>query len=170
MEKFDVYDSYGRKTGKTKYRNEKLQTGEYMLGINAYICNLNGEFLIQKRSKNKKILPGIWDVHMGHAIEGEESYKTLVRELKEELGIIFDSSNTYMEKRFLWDEMNYLIDIYFIVTDISVTDCVLQKSEVDAVKYVNLNDMIHLIKNMNRPQGYKKIVYEGINKVLQRLD
>lgn len=44
--------------------------------------------LLGKRSADRTLYPGIWDIVGGHQIEGETPEQTLVRELAEELGIV----------------------------------------------------------------------------------
>jgi isopentenyl-diphosphate delta-isomerase type 1 len=52
------------------------------------IFNSLGRLLLQKRSMNKDIQPGKWDISVGGHVESGESYeKAAYRELKEELGI-----------------------------------------------------------------------------------
>ncbi|MFW6677069.1 radical SAM protein [Lacrimispora sp. AGF001] len=170
MEMFDVYSSNGIRTGKIEDRKYELLDGEFRLGVNAYICNSQKQFLIQKRSAQKEILSGVWDIHMGHATTGEESDDTLFREIKEELGITLVPSNIRLKKRFVWYEEKYLLDLYFIVSDIKISECVLQKSEVDDVKYIDLDEMKYLIDRMNRPLEYKRLVYKGVEDLLAALN
>lgn len=43
--------------------------------------------LLGLRSAERKYIPNVWDVFGGHLEPGEEHHQTLVRELKEELGV-----------------------------------------------------------------------------------
>ena len=45
------------------------------------------EFLLLKRSEDE-IFPGVWQMVSGKIKDGEKSYETAVRELKEETGLI----------------------------------------------------------------------------------
>jgi len=52
------------------------------------VFNSNGEIFIQKRTKNKDIYPGYYDIASGGVVLGGESYEmSASRELHEELGI-----------------------------------------------------------------------------------
>ncbi len=52
------------------------------------VFNRAGELFVQKRTKNKDIYPGHWDVAAGGVVLADESYEhSAVRELEEELGV-----------------------------------------------------------------------------------
>lgn len=58
-------------------------------------------------------------------------------------------------------------DIFVVCKDISISDLILQKSEVEEVKYVSRDEMINLIRNMDyRPEEYRIVMenyVRGIN-------
>lgn len=166
MEKFDVYNRIGNKTGRIEYRKRKLPNGDFKLGVHVYLCNSQKEFLIQKRSNKKEILPGIWDIHMGHAIAGETPYDTMFREIEEELGVKLASSDVRARKRFVWSEKNYILDIFFVVGEINISECILQEDEVDAVKYIDAKGLKKLIDKMRRPIEYKQLVCNEIDDLM----
>ncbi|MBI4149223.1 NUDIX domain-containing protein, partial [Candidatus Woesearchaeota archaeon] len=57
-------------------------------GVAVLITNSNGKILVHKRSKNKKIYPGYYDIFFGGWTSYGETYKeSAVREVQEELGI-----------------------------------------------------------------------------------
>lgn len=63
------------------------------------VFNNAGELFIQKRTKNKDIYPGYWDLAAGGVVLAGESYEeSAQRELREELGL----SNSKL--RFLFDQ------------------------------------------------------------------
>ena len=51
------------------------------------IKNEDNEILFIKRSMKKSTLPGAWSFPSGKLEEGEDAYKTAVREANEELGV-----------------------------------------------------------------------------------
>ena len=52
------------------------------------VFNRAGELFVQKRTMNKDIYPGHWDVAAGGVVLSDESYEhSAVRELEEELGV-----------------------------------------------------------------------------------
>ena len=59
--------------------------------IEAHIFRQNNddiEFLLIKRADNDNLYPGTWQMVTGSIDENEEAYKSAIREIKEETGII----------------------------------------------------------------------------------
>lgn len=46
-----------------------------------------GRLLLGKRSARRRAYPGVWDLPGGHVESGETTEQTLVRELREEIGV-----------------------------------------------------------------------------------
>ena len=88
-----VYNEKGERTGKIVERDTKDEDfvpGE-RIGISLiYIENSNNEFLIQKISKQKG---GIYSSTAGHIRYNEKPIETIIREVKEELGIDISNEN-----------------------------------------------------------------------------
>lgn len=55
--------------------------------IVAAVTVLADRILLGKRTPNREFFPNVWDVFGGHIEPDEERDQTLIRELKEELGI-----------------------------------------------------------------------------------
>ena len=85
MEFFDVVDKDRKPLGYTKQRGMKLDECEYNVGVEIWVFNDN-KLLMTKRSLNKSH-PGEWEVPGGCSKSGETSIDTVIRELKEEIGI-----------------------------------------------------------------------------------
>lgn len=144
MEKWDILNAAGEPTGKTTLRGQrKLRPGEYHLVVHIWAVSSKGNFLIQRRSENKKLMPGEWAATGGAAISGEDSYTAANRELYEELGI---PSNKYTLKKLTRiKRRNSLLDIWFINTDIKSENLRLQKSEVAEAKWVSREELEEMI-------------------------
>lgn len=54
--------------------------------VGGLIVNASGRIFVQKRSPNRKLFPGGWDIAGGHVEPGETLYQTLEREIQEETG------------------------------------------------------------------------------------
>ena len=146
MEKWDILNSDGEPTGKTTVRGKcRLKPGEYHLVVHIWAVSSKGEFLIQRRSENKKLMPGEWAATGGAAISGEDSYTAANRELYEELGI--PSNRHSLKKLSRIKRRNSLLDIWFINTDIKIENLRLQKSEVAEAKWVCKGEFISMIEN-----------------------
>ena len=104
MEYWNVYDRSGRWTGRTVPKGTPFGPGEYHPAMEAWIVNGRGELLIQQRSRDCEILPGIWGMTTGRmtapppskegrplsapeADRGETTLEGCIREIREELGI-----------------------------------------------------------------------------------
>lgn len=70
--------------------------------IHLHLFNRKGELFLQKRSIAKDLLPGYWDSSVGgHISPGENTEEALLRETREELGLI-DFSYEFIRK-YIWE-------------------------------------------------------------------
>ena len=111
------------------------------------VFNDRKETLLQQRSMQKKLLPGLWTVTAaGHILAGENPKVAIERELKEELGIsvdlIFDSKRLYT---FAAAETKFLYLYYGLVHGRPRTT--LQPEEVMATDWVPVNKIEDFAKN-----------------------
>ena len=108
-----------------------------------FIYNSKGMFIIQKRSKKKKSLPGVWGVTCGAVTSGEDSITAGLREAKEELGIVLERENfEFVEKI----KRRYsFVDIYFIKAKFELSKCILQSDEVESIKLSSPKELLNII-------------------------
>ena len=146
MEKWDILNVDGTPTGRTTLRGQcKLRPNAYHLVVHIWVVSSNGDFLIQRRSENKRLMPGEWAATGGAAISGESSYTAANRELYEELGI--PSNKETLKRLTRINRRNSLLDVWFINTDIEINKLRLQKSEVAEAKWVSRQVLKTMIKN-----------------------
>ncbi len=109
---WDVYDTNRNRTGKTVERkNVVLQKGEYHIVVTAIILNEKNEILISKRAPYKKH-GGMWECNGGSVVAGETSIEGILREVKEELGIIFRPDEAiYLKEIKKEQEISYFKDL-----------------------------------------------------------
>ena len=118
IEIWDVLDENGALTGKTALRGKGfLKSGEYHLVVHIWIMSSTGQFLIQRRADDKKLMPGEGAATGGAAISGEDSFAAAKRELFEELGIKSDKQSLKKLERI--KRRNSLLDVWAIVCDVS---------------------------------------------------
>lgn len=161
MEIWDIFDCYGNRTGRTIDRGGVLKDGEYHLVVHIYIINKKGEYLIQKRSMKKELMPGIWDITGGSVVSGEDSLSGAIREVKEELGITLSPKDLFLVDRL--QRTHSLVDIWAAYADITLDDVIMQEDEVDEVKFVSAQDMVKTIFEAEyRDESYKEILINFI--------
>lgn len=144
MEYVDRFDNKRLPLNKKAIRYN-LPNGEYEQVTHLWIMNDNGEFLMQKRSLNKKVYPGKWSVTGGGVDYGERSIDGVRRECKEEIGLELDIEKT--ELMLSLKRKRVFLDVYLTRDNIDIGKLTLQKEEVDMVKWLDRKQIIRMIKN-----------------------
>ena len=166
MERFDILDRHGNLIGLTAPKGSPLEPGQYYLGTHVYVYNSALQFLIQQRAYDKKFLPGGWDVHLEHAIEGETSVQCAARGLREEIGLAAPENSFRPVYRLVWEEYNHIVDVYFLQMEFAISKLAVPNSEVIAVKTVDKAEMLEMVSNMHwRPDEYRQFIQDVINKL-----
>lgn len=165
VEIWDILDSCGKPTGKKVVRGSGvLKPGEYHLVVHIWVISSDGKVLIQRRSDQRKLMPGEWAATSGSAISGETSFDAAKRELSEELGI--SSDKTSLVKLIRLKRKNSFLDVWAITKDIKTEELVLQKSEVAEVKWISISELTEMIENgqfHNYGEHYFDNVFEKID-------
>lgn len=155
----DFYIKYtGKKIPKgiVKTKKEKeIKNNEWLKGVSCFVLNKNGDVLIEQRA-NKGLTPGKLDLCSGHIDNIEIPFQSMVRELKEELGIDIRqeyNSNLYQltpkncplvfESK--GKQKNFFITFFCLTRN--KDDVIIQESEVEKIKYIKLEEAFELIKN-----------------------
>ena len=172
MEYLDLVDENNRLTGEKKTRNYVHQKGLWHREIEVWVCNDVKEILVQKRSSNKKLMPNKWtSACAGHIDAGESIIDSALRELNEELGItdllaadlkfITTLKSSRVTDKIINNHFKY---IYFHKTNKKLEELVLQKEEVEEVKYLSIKEVENIIKNKN--EDYLFSNRENINQII----
>ena len=119
--------------------------GEYEEVTHLWIMNDKGEFLMQKRSMQKRVYPGKWSVTGGAVDAGESTIDGMYRECKEELGI--DLNPDKVELMLTVKRRNVFIDIFLDRENFDLSDLKLQAEEVDKAEWLSRNQVSELIQN-----------------------
>ena len=152
MEIFDVIDKDGNPTGETVTRERAHAEGIPHRTAHIWILRKKEgriQVLLQKRSKNKDSLPGMFDTSSaGHIQAGDEPLESALRELEEELGIHatpeqlhfagtfpISFAKEFHGKMFRDEELAF---VYIYDQPVNITKLVLQKEEVEAVEWFDL--------------------------------
>lgn len=159
MELIDVLDENGTETGKVLSRKEVHANGIWHKASGVLIINSKNEILLQLRSKQKEKNGGLWDMSAsGHIPSGETPEKSLVREIKEEIGVgvlpsqlkplggggIYKRQEVHNNGKFIENEYDY---VYVLEKDIDVSTIKLQEEEVEDVKFVPVEELAMLLEN-----------------------
>lgn len=154
MEYFDVLNEQGEFTGKIETREKCHGQGLWHRAVYGFIFNSNGEVLLQKRSKTKKLWPDLWDVTAGgHVLTGEFGEQALIREVKEELGIevkeneikyLVGSVSSNIKGNIINNHFN---ECYIIRKQIDVKDIKLQEEEVEEIRWFSKGEILERINN-----------------------
>ena len=87
-ERIDIWDESGRPTGKTALKSEAHAKGWWHPTVHIWCYQAGGKVLIEQRSQEKELFPGLWDVSVaGHVEAGEAPEEAALRELREEIGL-----------------------------------------------------------------------------------
>ena len=121
-EMVDVLTETGKSTDNVEMKQLCHKKGLWHKAVAVFIINSKKQVLLQKRSKNKKMWPDMWDISAGgHVLAGEFGFQAIIREIKEELGlsvkkeeIIFIGCSTSINKK--GDILNKHFNEYYIVT------------------------------------------------------
>lgn len=162
---WDLRDEIGEPTGRYASRDQyrSLRFGEYMLAVHIFLYTPSGQFLIQKRSLKKDVLPGVWDMTGGAAKAGEDGQTAAIRETLEEVGLSLSPAQMHLAARL--KRKRSFVELWFAKCAIDPHRCVLQDGEVDEVKLVSKHDMIDLIKNAkHRDSIYKRTAIYAIKR------
>lgn len=154
-EYFDVLNSNGEYTNKTASREECHEKGLWHKAVVVFILSEdNKKVLLQQRSANKKLWPNLWDLTAGgHVLAGEFGYQAGIRETKEELGIEIDKeSMEFIGVTTSENIKNNIINRHFnehyiVHKNIELKDIVLQKEEVQDIKWFDIEDLRKKINN-----------------------
>ena len=146
MENVDVLFSSGAPTGTIKSRTSVHKDGDWHRTVHLWVADKSGHVLIQRRSDNKEIDGGKWDVACaGHVLAGEDGPKTVIREAAEELGlkVILDD----LEYLFSVNEERHagginkreIHDVFMVVlaSKLKETKFVIQESEVSEIRILH---------------------------------
>lgn len=173
-ELIDVLDENGIKTGEILPREEIHKRGLWHRSIVVAILNENNEILIQQRSLNKEKNAGMWDISVaGHISTAQDALSAAAREINEEVSInlgfkVDIKSFRYMfsyRTSYIFSEdfiENQFYDFFILRKEgISIKNLKIQESEVQAIKFVDINELLKMIdekKLVDRKPLYDELI------------
>lgn len=148
------------KIARSEEKNVSL--GRYFMIVLVFIENDKHEFLIQKTSVSRN---SVYATTGGHVTYGDTSLETVVKEVKEELGINMDES----EAEFITSIKHSIAycEIYYVHKNIDIKDLILQEEKVESADWYSVEEINKLIENGEFRKGNIKefkLVLDWINK------
>ncbi len=166
MEEWDILDRSGNKTGRHMIRGKhRLAHGEYHLVVHIWPFDKDGRLLIQRRSMQRKLMPGEWAATGGSAVSGESSVAAAMRELGEEVGIKATEEQLLFARRLR--RRNSFLDVWFVKVDSKNQPLTLQKEEVSEVRWIEGERLKYLVK-AGRYHNYGREYFELISNSLKK--
>lgn len=151
IELLEVVTEDGIPTGVVLPRKEIHEKNLLHKEIAVFIINQDKKVLLQKRSKNKKSKPLCWGSSCAGHVDVNESFEiSAIRELKEELGITVTKNELkpiLLKKLRKGKSNSHIRSWYFIETNLDIKDFILQKEEVEEVRWFDINEIISNIGN-----------------------
>lgn len=174
-ETFDVLNEFGEFTGEIATREECHKKGLWHRAVYAFIIDDKGNVLLQKRSRNKKLWPNLWDVTVGgHVASGEFGRQALIREAKEEIGIeVEDKDIKYLVGSTSINQKGDIInkhynECYLITKNIDISKVVLEKEEVEEIRYFSKEEILEKIANNYDGLTEKSGAWNFLEKILNK--
>lgn len=171
-EYLDVLNEDGSPTGESFTYKEVHNRGLLHRTVRVWFINLKGEVLLQKRSMNKKIFPGLWDAGVGgHVSSGESSVEGAMKETREEIGLEIPKEEYHLiftvraPKTKYFDDFidNELNDVYIVRRDLDISSLQMEKDELDEVRWLDLETFEKWVKSdikvlADHEEEYSKLI------------
>ena len=138
-ERYNVLTEKRVPTGRTRARFEPLAEGEYRLGAEIWIFHPDGRLMITKRSAEKRHCPGMWECTGGFVCAGETTLDTILREVREEIGLSLKEEDVRLVATERVD--GQYIDLFTATADVEIASLTLQPEEVTDAKWVSLDEL-----------------------------
>lgn len=167
MEVLSVYDNFGNLTNKTVVRGSKiaLSHDEHIAVAVIFIENTDGKFLIQKTSLEKG---NEFSTTGGHVLSGETPVEAIIRETKEEIGLLLDKSEINYLGYMIYDVP--IRFIFYIKKDIDINKLVVQKEEVEYVTYMSKNEILKIIEHGEITKSHGILFKEAMKLIENKKD
>ena len=181
----DILNEDGSPTGLREMKSVAHRNGLFHPTIHVWLYTRNGQLLIQKRGKNKKSFPLLWDVSVaGHIGAGEDIVASALREVEEEIGLVLEplelqKIGVFKSQK---DHSDNFRDYEFHHTFIAelkvpLNSLTKQDSEVEEIALIPLLKFAEETWGMADPQKYVphdveyyKLVLRSIGDTLERLN
>lgn len=138
----------GEPTGQNVTRKELFKQNLWCRSTNVFVVNSAGQILCHQRSQNKERFPGVWSTHFGGHVSVGESFKiNAVKEVEEEIGFHVNVFQMIPWRTHKKENSHLWMRDFLTVYDGAIEDLVLQKSEVEQVKFMSIDEIVASLNN-----------------------
>lgn len=144
--------------------------------VSAWVFNSRGKVILQKRSMNKKSHPGLWSLSVsGHVESGDSYIISVIRELKEELGLevkeneLIELNKSLVDGNLVNDKNNNRFSVrYAYKFDGDINGLTIQKEELDEIKWWNIDELLNADEDTKKlliPNFSRETIQRTLRKV-----
>ncbi len=137
-ELWELRDGDKRPTGKTIYRGEPVPEGYWHIVVDVWTLTADGRLLLTRRHPDKH-WPLLWEGTGGSVLAGEDSFQGVLRELREETGLIAEPERVQLLSSERMDR--YFLDNYLYLCPEKEPKLTLQPEEVVDACFVELSEI-----------------------------
>jgi len=181
MEYIDIVNELGEPTGKIVDRQTAHKEGLMHRTSHVWILRRKKdkiEVLLQKRCMEKESFPGCFDISSAGHIPASFGFReSAIRELNEELGVHakeedlievgYRISDTHSEFHGIpYNNIEYA-KVFVLWLDLEESDFVLQKEEVECVKWFEYNECLTSIKEKKLENCINLMEFEMLKRVYE---
>lgn len=136
---------------KPRFRDDIHANGYWHRTTHIWVINDKQQVLCQKRSLLKDTNPGKWESFFGgHLTPGQDYLEGAIKELKEELGIDLQKDNFHFFQIYKCISDKEFQGIYYIEWNGVIDNLILEKEEIDQVKWFNISELIEVLIERKR--------------------
>lgn len=168
----DIYDAQRRPMGYTRSRAEKLQPGEFIIAVGIWVVNDEGQLLVTRRDPAKRYAPGKWENTGGHVMAGEDCVDALIRELREETGLVVTPDDVRLLGSAIAPPFHG--DTYVAYKNADIADIKLQPGETCEARWVSLAELEGMLQRGEMASSvgahmefYKEAFYAAVRAKLE---
>lgn len=142
MEIWNAYLADGSLTDQSLYRDQPIPEGLYHLVVEAVIQHTDGSILFMKRDSSKTSYPHYYEASAGgSALYGEGPLEAILREIREETGLILTDQQLENHKQFVDHPDQCLFYCYWAHTDEDKSTIQVQQGETEDFVWVAPKDL-----------------------------
>jgi 8-oxo-dGTP diphosphatase len=148
---------------------EALEEGKALV-VGAVLVNQEGQAFVQRRTMNRRLFPGCWDIVGGHVDPGEGLLEALAREIKEETAWE-QPQDLSLIARVYWEKVEESLRTPVLEWDFlgvlpeGCPDPVLEPHKVDRYAWVGPGEEALLLEHRNPNDSF---IYDLVSHALRK--